>query len=208
MQLRNIQINGFGRLEDIDLELKDGLNLIVGDNESGKSTLTEFVKGIFYGVSRNKNGKDYSDYEKFKPWNDKNFSGKLVYLMESNLNSDDESNQNSKNIDNFNGFNIDKLSDETNHKDNYEKEIKDKGIVIVDFYATWCGPCMMLSPILEELSKEYKVCKINVDEEQELAMEYGIMSIPTLVMFKNGEKVKTSVGFFSKSELEKIIDNI
>lgn len=79
MQLRNIQINGFGRLEDIDLELKDGLNLIVGDNESGKSTLTEFIKGIFYGVNRNKAGKEISDYEKFKPWQEGNFSGKMTY---------------------------------------------------------------------------------------------------------------------------------
>ena len=81
MQLKNLQINGFGKLEDININLKNGLNLIIGENESGKSTFTEFIKGIFYGVSRNKNGKDYSDYEKFKPWNDKNFSGKLVYAL-------------------------------------------------------------------------------------------------------------------------------
>ena len=83
MQFKNLQINGFGKLEDVNINLKNGLNLILGDNESGKSTFTEFIKGILYGVSRNKNGKEYSDYEKFKPWNDKNFSGKLVYTMKA-----------------------------------------------------------------------------------------------------------------------------
>ena len=107
MQLKNIQINGFGKLEDINLNLKNGLNLIIGENESGKSTLTEFIKGIFYGVSRNKNGKDYSDYEKLKPWNDKNFSGKLSY------NIDDEEyvvyrdfNRNNAKVYNKNGVEI------------------------------------------------------------------------------------------------------
>ena len=99
------------------------------------------------------------------------------------------------------------------NKENFEQEVKNSDkLVIVDFWATWCGPCQMLAPVLENIAEEkkdtVKVCKVNVDEQQDLAMEYGIMSIPTLVMFKNGEKVKTSVGFFSKSELEKIIDNI
>lgn len=82
MRLKDLQINGFGKLENINLELKDGLNLIVGENESGKSTITEFIKGIFYGVNRNKAGKDYSDYEKLKPWQEANFSGKMVYEVE------------------------------------------------------------------------------------------------------------------------------
>jgi len=82
MQLKNLQINGFGKLEDVTINLKNGLNLIIGENESGKSTITEFVKGIFYGVNRNKAGKDYSDYEKLKPWQEANFSGKLLYQIE------------------------------------------------------------------------------------------------------------------------------
>ncbi len=99
------------------------------------------------------------------------------------------------------------------NKENFEAEVlsSDK-LVIVDFWATWCGPCQMLAPVLAKVAEErkdsVKVCKVNVDEAQDLAMEYGIMNIPTLIMFKNGEKVKTSVGFFSKSELEKMIDNI
>lgn len=84
MQLKNIQINGFGKLEDVNVNLKKGLNLIIGENESGKSTFMEFIKAIFYGVNRNKNGKDFSDFEKFKPWNDKNFSGKLTYDIDEN----------------------------------------------------------------------------------------------------------------------------
>lgn len=81
MQLKNLQINGFGKLENVTVNLKSGLNLIVGENESGKSTITEFIKGIFFGVNRNKAGKDYSDYEKLKPWNDSNFSGKVLYEL-------------------------------------------------------------------------------------------------------------------------------
>ena len=82
MQFKNLQINGFGKLENVNLELKSGLNLILGENESGKSTLTEFMKGIFYGVNRNKAGKEYSDFEKLKPWQEANFSGKLVYDLD------------------------------------------------------------------------------------------------------------------------------
>lgn len=94
------------------------------------------------------------------------------------------------------------------NKDSYEKELKDKGIIIVDFFATWCGPCMMLSPILEELSKDYKVCKINVDEEQELAMENAVMSIPTVLIYKDGELKNKFIGYKTKEEIENIIKTI
>lgn len=93
-------------------------------------------------------------------------------------------------------------------KDNYEKEIKDKGIVIVDFYATWCGPCQMLSPILEDLSKTYKVCKIDVDEEQALAIENNVMSIPTVYIYKDGELKNKFVGYKNKEEIASIIAKI
>lgn len=99
------------------------------------------------------------------------------------------------------------------NKENFENEVKNSDkLVIVDFWATWCGPCQMLAPVLEKIAEEkkntVKVCKVNVDEEQELALEYGIMNIPTLIMFKNGEVKNTSVGFHSKSELEDMINNI
>ena len=91
-------------------------------------------------------------------------------------------------------------------KENFETEVLKSDIpVLVDFWATWCGPCMMLSPIIAELAEELKgkvkVGKVNVDEQNELAMQYRVASIPTLLLFKNGELVKTSVGFMPKAEI-------
>ena len=80
--------------------------------------------------------------------------------------------------------------------------------VLVDFYATWCGPCKMIAPILEEIAEEhpeYVIAKVNVDEEEELAAEFGIMSIPTVIVFKNGEPVKTSMGAKPKADIEKLL---
>ena len=80
--------------------------------------------------------------------------------------------------------------------------------VLVDFWASWCGPCKMLTPIIHELAAEHpevKVCSINVDEEMELAQQFGIMSIPSLLVFNNGEKVQQSVGLQPKAVIEKLI---
>lgn len=91
---------------------------------------------------------------------------------------------------------------------NFDKEIieSDK-IVLIDFWATWCGPCQMLSPILSEIAEQHKdkvkVCKVNVDEYRELAVKYQISSIPTILVFKEGEIINTFVGFCTKKELEK-----
>ena len=80
----------------------------------------------------------------------------------------------------------------------------------MDFWATWCGPCKMLSPIIEEVRKETEgkavVGKINVDEQQELAMQFGVMSIPTLLVFKNGEIVKKQIGFIPKQAVLGLLD--
>lgn len=82
--------------------------------------------------------------------------------------------------------------------------------VLVDFWATWCGPCRMLSPIIEEIAAEksetLKVGKVNVDEEPALATQFGIASIPMLVLFKNGKVVRTSVGYQTKEEILKLIE--
>lgn len=82
--------------------------------------------------------------------------------------------------------------------------------VLVDFWATWCGPCRMLSPVIEEIAAEksdtLKVGKVNVDEEPALATQFGIASIPMLVLFKNGKVVRTSVGYQPKEEILKLIE--
>jgi len=90
-------------------------------------------------------------------------------------------------------------------KANFEEEVLKSNIpVIVDFWATWCGPCKMLAPVISEIAEEgnVKVAKINVDEEGELAIRFNVMSIPTVILFKGGEVVKTTVGYMSKEELK------
>lgn len=94
--------------------------------------------------------------------------------------------------------------------ENFEQEVLSSEIpVLVDFWATWCGPCMMLAPVVEEIANEYegkvKVGKVNVDEEQSLAMKFGIMSIPTVMLFKDGKPVKTEVGYMPKSQIEEML---
>lgn len=93
---------------------------------------------------------------------------------------------------------------------NFEEEVlQSEKLVLVDFWATWCGPCKMIAPVLEQIAEEYKgkvkIGKVNVDEESEIAGQYQILSIPTLILFKNGKIMNVSVGFRSKSEIEKII---
>lgn len=95
-------------------------------------------------------------------------------------------------------------------KDNFEAEVlqADKP-VLVDFWAVWCGPCQMVGPILEEISDERDdlvVGKVNVDEEQELAAKFGVMSIPTMILFKNGEAAGKIVGAMPKEEILKVLD--
>ena len=90
--------------------------------------------------------------------------------------------------------------------ENFENEVmKSDKPVLIDFWASWCGPCKMLSPIIEEIAKEYdgkvKVAKVNVDDEPELASTFGISSIPTLFVIKNGEVTNTSIGFKSKEDI-------
>ncbi len=95
--------------------------------------------------------------------------------------------------------------------ENFESEVLKSDLpVLVDFWATWCGPCRMLAPVLEEFAKEYvgkiKVGKVNVDEQMSLAVKFRVESIPTLMLFKNGELIKKSLGFMELSELKKEFD--
>lgn len=85
------------------------------------------------------------------------------------------------------------------------------GVTLVDFYADWCGPCKMIAPVLEELSGVYtnvNFIKLNVDNEPEVAQKYGVMSIPTILMMKDGEVVNKQVGFMAKPQLESFIQSV
>jgi len=102
--------------------------------------------------------------------------------------------------------NIVNVSDAT-----FEDEVvKAEGAVLVDYWAEWCGPCKMIAPVLEEIAKEYegklKICKLNIDENNETPPKFGIRGIPTLMLFKGGNVEATKVGALSKSQLAAFID--
>lgn len=95
-------------------------------------------------------------------------------------------------------------------RENFENEVMKSNIpVLIDFWAPWCGPCRMMGPIIEQLAEEYegkaKVGKVNVDEDGELSQEFGVMSIPTIVLVKDGKVVKQAVGARPKAEVEAML---
>lgn len=98
-------------------------------------------------------------------------------------------------------------------KENFEEEVLNSEVpVLVDMFATWCGPCKMMGPVVEELARTYegtvKVGKIDIDQEADLAAQYGIMSVPTFLIFKNGEVVKKLIGGMPKEALEEAIEQV
>lgn len=97
--------------------------------------------------------------------------------------------------------------------ENFDEEVINSDLpVLVDFYAEWCGPCKMIAPIIDEAAENYagklKVAKLNIDEAQELAGTHGVMSIPTIIFFKNGEKVEENTGALDKEQLDELIQKI
>ncbi len=97
------------------------------------------------------------------------------------------------------------------NNDNFEATINE-GVSLVDFWAPWCGPCRMIAPVIEELAEEFdgkaNICKVNTDEEQDLAVKFGIRSIPTILIMKDGEIVDTMVGAASKEAFAEKINNL
>lgn len=95
-------------------------------------------------------------------------------------------------------------------KDGLDKALAQKGLLMVDFWADWCGPCKMLAPLIESLDKEYEgrvtVGKVNVDDEQELAIRYGVMSIPTVIFFKDGQEIDRKVGAMPPQVFTQVLD--
>lgn len=95
-------------------------------------------------------------------------------------------------------------------KDNFDSEVINSNIpVLVDFWASWCGPCRMIAPVIERIAEKFdgriKVGKVNVDEEPEISLEYNIVSIPTVMIFKNGEEVSKSIGYSDEAEIEQLV---
>ena len=96
---------------------------------------------------------------------------------------------------------------------NFEEEVlKSDKTVLIDFWASWCGPCRMMSPVVDEIAEEMKdavkVCKINIDEEQNLAVKYNVMSIPTFVVIRDGKEIGRTIGVQDKEEIKKMLKQI
>lgn len=98
------------------------------------------------------------------------------------------------------------MSKKINSEEFNKEVLESTEVVVVDFYADWCGPCKMLSPIMDEVSEDHKVYKINVDEEGDLAYQYNIMSIPCVIAFKDGKEYKRSVGLVDKESILKLYE--
>lgn len=94
-------------------------------------------------------------------------------------------------------------------KENFDKEVLNaEGKVLVDFWAEWCGPCMLLSPLIDEIAEEVddvKFCKVNCDDSRDLALEFGINAIPTILVFENGEMINQSIGLVEKEDILNMI---
>ncbi|MCH3971603.1 MAG: thioredoxin [Oscillospiraceae bacterium] len=97
-------------------------------------------------------------------------------------------------------------------ENSFDQILKDNSIVLCDFWATWCGPCRMLGPIIEQLAEEYDgrvtVMKVDIDQNQQLAEQYNVMSVPTVYLFENGEQVDSKVGAFPIDDYRKMLNSV
>ena len=141
MKIKNIKINNYGNLKSKEINLENKINIIYGKNETGKSTLLNYIKNIFYGISKNKNGKEISDYEKYKPWYEKEFSGKIKYELDNGENFEIFRDFNKKNPKVFNG-NLEDISE------NFKIDKKD-GVQIL-YEQTNIDENMFLSTVVSE----------------------------------------------------------
>jgi thioredoxin 1 len=91
-------------------------------------------------------------------------------------------------------------------EEEFDESVSEKGLTIVDFFATWCGPCQMLGEVLEKISKDYNIVKVDVDKAQNLAMKFDIEAVPTMLIYKDGKKVDRLEGFYPENELKEKID--
>lgn len=96
------------------------------------------------------------------------------------------------------------------NKEGFDRAIHSEGVTMVDFWASWCGPCKLLAPVVDDIAEQYEgkaiVGKVNVDEEQELAQQYGVMSIPTILFFKGGEEIERKVGVMPPESFTDVLE--
>lgn len=135
----------------------------------------------------------------------------LLFLCNNFLNKQED---NANNLNQYNKINISEVENMSENvlevtSENFEKEVlESEKTVLIDFYAEWCGPCKRLSPIVEEVAAEeteVKFVKMNIDNCEDIAIEYQVMSIPTLVVIKNGKEVERSVGLIDKEKIKELV---
>ena len=191
MKIEKIQINGFGKFENKNIELNDGINIIVGKNESGKSTLLKFINSMLYGISKNKRGKNISDLEKYKPWNTEKYSGKIKYKLDNNNEFEIYRNFKNKELKIYNNF-----GDDITPLFNVEKNKE-----IPFFYEQTKVDEDLFVNSTEIIQNEIKIDKVN----QNLI----IQKLSNLATTGNDNiSYKKSIDKLNKKQLEEMIEGI
>ncbi len=195
-----ISTEGNGHSDLVNFLKKLGIDVLIcgGIGKGAKDALKEAGIELYGGVSGNV---DLAITDFINGTLKYNENVECSHHKDENHNCSDE--HTCKSHKKYNGITV--LTNE-----NFEEEVKNcDDLVVIDFWAVWCGPCQMLSPIIDELSEEIndvKFGKVNVDEQQELAMQFNVRSIPTVAFIKNGDVVDLSIGYVSKEELTERIE--